>query len=266
MKYVLVTGANGGMGRAVVENLKRAGFAVIALDKKVEENDTENVVWIQTDLTSETSVNAAFDKVKEITDNLYGILHFAGIYALDSLVEIGEERFKRIFDVNVFGVYRINKIFLPLMQAGSRIIIATSELAPLAPLPFTGLYAVTKSALDKYAYALRMELQLLNISVAVLRPGAVNTDMLGASTSDLNTFCNNSKLYTCNAARFKAIVDRVEARHIPAEKIARKTLKILKAKRLKQVYSINRNPLLLILNMLPKRLQTWIIKVVLKTK
>ena len=142
--------------------------------------------------------------------------------------------------------------------------ITTSELAPLDPLPFTGLYAVTKSALDKYAYSLRMEVQLLGISVSVLRPGAVQTDMLGVSTSDLDKFCENTKLYACNATRFKRIVEGVEAKKVPAEKVAKKTLKILKAKRPRYVYNLNRNPLLRLLNVLPCRMQTWIIKQVLK--
>lgn len=265
MKYVLLTGAYGGMGMAVARALTNAGYQVIALDKNIKES-LDGVIPVQADITDESSLLAAFEKVKTWTDSLYAIVHFAGTYMLDSLVEISEERYTRAFDINVFGAYRVNKIFLPLLEKGGRIIITTSELAPLAPLPFTGLYAITKSALDKYAYSLRMEVQLLGISVSVLRPGAVNTDMLGVSTSALDVFCENSALYACNAKRFKDIVNRVESRNISADKIGKKTLKVIKAKRPKQVYSINRNPLLLLLNILPKRLQTWIIKQVLKNK
>lgn len=63
-----------------------------------------------------------------------------------------------------------------MLANGGRIVITSSELAPLDPLPFTGLYAITKSAVEKYAYSLRMELSLHGISVSVIRPGAVNTD------------------------------------------------------------------------------------------
>ncbi len=263
MKHVLVTGAYGGMGKAVVEKLKNAGFCVFALDREVKEEE-QNVIPVKVDITDYRSVENAFEKVRAMTDNLFAIIHFAGIYALDSFVEMSEEKFCRAFDVNLFGAFRVNKVFLPLLKQGSRIIITTSELAPLAPLPFTGVYAVTKSALDKYAYSLRMEVQLLGIKVSVLRPGAVKTDMLGVSTSQLEDFCNNTKIYKCNAERFKEIVDRVEARNIPAQKIADKTLKILKAKKPRQVYNINRNPLLLLLNALPKSMQTSIIKKILK--
>lgn len=263
MKKVLVTGAYGGMGKAVVQELTEKGYFVFALDKTVGEPQ-EKVVPIQADLTDLASVEKAFELVKERTEELFAILHFAGVYNLNSLVEMQEEKFVKAFDINVFGAYRVNKVFLPLLKKGSKIVITTSELAPLDPLPFTGIYAITKSALDKYAYSLRMEVQLLGISVSVLRPGAVDTGMLGVSTRQLDEFVKNTELYSCNAERFKKIVDKVEARKVPPKKIAVKTCKILKAKRPKQVYKINRNPLLLLLNILPRRLQTYIIKKILK--
>ena len=150
------------------------------------------------------------------------------------------------------------------MKNGSKILLTTSELAPLDPLPFTGVYAVTKAALDKYAYSLRMELQLLGISVSVLRAGAVSTGMLGVSTTALDRFCENTALYQCNAERFKKIVCGVEAKSVPPEKIANKTAAILRKKRMKFAYSINRNPLLRLLNALPKSWQCAIIKKILK--
>ena len=265
MKYVLVTGAYGGMGKKVVEILKNNGFHVFALDKVVGEPE-EFVTPIQADLTDILSIKKAFEQVKSTTDELYAIAHFAGIYSLDSLIEMSEEKFVKAFNVNLFGAFRINKTFVPLLKKGGRILITTSELAPLAPLPFTGLYAVTKSALDKYAYSLRMELQLLDIKVSVLRPGAVDTGMIYISTRELDAFCDNTKVFSCNATRFKNIVNRVEARKIPTQKIAIKTLKILTSKKPRQVYKINRNPLLLLLNALPKTLQTKIIKQILKNK
>lgn len=263
MQYILVTGAYGGMGKAAVKILKQAGYFIFAMDKNIGEAE-ENVLPIQADVTDINSLQNAFLQVQSITKELFAICHFAGIYMLDSLIEIEEKTFRNAFEVNVFGAFYINKIFLPLLKKGSRILLTTSELAPLQPLPFTGLYAVTKSTLDKYAYSLRMELQLLGIRVSILRPGAVRTDMLNVSTSALDAFCARTKVYSCNAKRFKKIVESVEARHVPPEKVGKKALKVLHAKSPKYVYTLNRNPLLLLLHVLPQRLQTWIIKQVLK--
>ncbi|MBE6625542.1 MAG: SDR family NAD(P)-dependent oxidoreductase [Ruminococcaceae bacterium] len=265
MKAVLITGAYGGMGYATAKLLRDKGYTVFALDLRVREGE-ENIIPIEADLTSEDSVRCALERVKAHTDSLDAIVHFAGIYMLDSLVEMETGAFDKIFDVNVRGVFLVNKLFLPLLKKGSRILITTSELAPLDPLPFTGIYAVTKGALDKYAYSLKMELQLLGIGVSVLRAGAVETGMLGVSTDALDKFCQKTELYSCNAERFKSIVERVEARCVPPEKIAKGSAKILSRRSPKFAYSINRNPLLLLLNALPKRMQLWAIKMVLKDK
>lgn len=263
MKYILITGAYGGMGYPTVQALARSGFTVFALDKKVGEAK-ENVVPIAVDVTDVESIKNAFEQVKSITQELFAVIHFAGVYMLDSLIEITETDFEKIFKINLFGVFHINKIFSPLFKTGSKILITTSELAPLDPLPFTGLYAVTKGALDKYAYSLRMELQLLGVSVSVLRAGAVSTGMLGVSTAALDRFCEKTDTYQCNAKRFKKIVNGVEAKNVPPQKIANKVSKILTKKKPKFVYTINRNKLLLLLNALPKGLQCFVIKQILK--
>ena len=90
--------------------------------------------------------------------------------------------------------------------------------------------------------------------------------MLGASTTALDNFCAKTALYTCNAARFKNIVDSVEAKSVPPTKIATKVTKILGKRNPKFAYAVNRNPMLRMLNVLPKRAQLWAIKQVLKTK
>ena len=264
MEYVLITGAYGGMGYATAKALAKKGFTVFALDKNIKDAE-QNIIPIKIDITDIDSILKAFDTVKSYTDRLYGIVHFAGIYRLDSLVEMSEQRFTEIFNINFFGAYRINKTFFTLLKGGSRIIITTSELAPLNPLPFTGIYALTKSALDKYAFSLRMELQLLGITVSVIRPGAVKTGLLSASTKELDNFCNNTKTYSYNAERFKNIVDSVEAKSVSPEIVAKTALRALNSSKPKYVYNLNRNPLLRLLNILPAKLQTKIIGVVLKS-
>lgn len=260
-KVVIVTGASGGMGKAVINSLIN-NYEIFALDIKDVENEKVNHLYC--DVTNENSVKEAFNKVKEKTDEVYAIIHTAGIYDLDSLLEIEEERLLKIFNVNLFGAYRINKTFLPLLKKGSRIVMITSELAPLTPLPFTGIYAITKTSLENYAHSLRVELSLLGVFVSVIRPGAVKTDMIGASTTALDKFCERTKLYPVNAKRFKKIVDSVENKTISPNKIAKKVEKSLKVKKPKLTYNINRNLLLRILSSLPKRLQVYILKQILR--
>ena len=256
MGNYLVTGASGGMGSAICRALARKGHRVWGIDRR----ETEGVIGA--DITSASDLRSAFERVRAEAGSLDGIIHAAGVYDLNSLAEMPEADFVRDFDVNLFGMFRVNRAFLPLLKRG-RIVVISSELAPLHPLPFTGVYAVTKTAVEQYAAALRMELQLLGHRVVVVRPGAVQTDMLPASTGKLDAFCENTRLYPCNAARFKRIVGRVEARSVDPERIADVVIRALRSPRPRLVYRVNRNPMLLMLNALPVRAQLWIIRKIL---
>lgn len=262
MKNILITGVCGGMGYAAASRFVQAGFRVFGIDRRP--SCDLPIEYFCADITDGSSIDEVRIKISERTEKLDAILHFAGIYELDSLIEISEEEFVRIFNINLFGIYRVNKAFVPMMERGGRIVITSSELAPLDPLPFTGLYAISKSAVEKYAYSLRMELNLHGISVSVIRPGAVRTGMLGVSTAALEDFCLKTKRYSYNARNFRRVVDSVETRNVPPEKIADTALKAVTARRPRYVYNINRNILLRLLNVLPKRMQVWIITKILK--
>ncbi|MBO4388145.1 MAG: SDR family NAD(P)-dependent oxidoreductase [Spirochaetales bacterium] len=263
---VVLTGAAGGMGTAVARVLNQAGYQVIGLD--IREPVDFPGRFIPTDITDPSSVEKAALAVSAIGP-LRAIVHTAGIYDLNSLLEISEEDFIRIWNVNLFGIYRVNKALFPLLanqgDSGS-IVIVSSELAPLDPLPFTGLYAVTKSAIEKYAQALRQEVQTKGCFVSVIRPGAVDTGMVSRSQQCLERFVNETKLYKVNAANFKRVVDRVESRTIPPQRIGKLVLRALESSRPAYVYKVNRNPGLLLLNLLPLRLQNRIIKGIITNK
>ena len=260
---VLITGVAGGMGFATCELLVASGYTVFGLDFQ-QPSEAFSFRFLAADVTDSAQLETAFACIKEEAGSLKAILHFAGVYDLNSLVEIPEPEFIRLFDINLFGVYRINRLFLPLLEPNGRIIITSSELAPLDPLPFTGLYGVAKTALERYAYSLRMELQLLGYGVSVIRPGAVETGLLQVSKNRLDSFCGNTKLYSCNAARFRSIVDRVESRSIPPQAIGNLALRILQTKRPRYVYTINCNILLRLMHLLPHSWQTGIIRQILR--
>ena len=262
-KTVIVTGASGGMGKEVCKTLAEK-FDVFALDVRPTNLNDDRVTDLIVDVTDTSSVQKASEIVKNTGKSLFAVIHTAGIYDLDSLIEMDEKRFTKIFDVNLFGVYRINKAFAPLIEKKGRVIMVTSELAPLDPLPFTGVYAITKSALEKYAYSLRMELNLLDIKVVVIRPGAVKTTLLNDSTSALDKFVDKTERYKVNAERFRKIVNSVENKNVKPQKIAKVISKALSKKNPKYVININRNFLLRLLNVLPHRLQVKIIGKILK--
>lgn len=263
-KNILITGVLGGMGIETAKAFLQKGYKVYGLDTKPA--CPIDIEYYKADLTDITQVEAVNEKIKSSCEGLDMICHFAGIYNMASLIEISEEDFIKIFNINLFNQYRVNKVFFPLLKEGSKILITSSELAPLYPLPFTGIYAITKSAVERYAQSLRMELNLRGIKVIVLRPGAVKTDMIGVSTAALDKLCTTTTLYKTNTKRFKKIVDSVEAKSVAPSKIAKLAVKVEAKKHPKLTYNINRNPLLRLLNALPQKWQVAIIKGILKPK
>lgn len=264
MKYALITGAASGMGRATAIKLAQNGYHVFSCDIKQAEQ-IDNITQLTVDVTDTKSIQKAYDYISAITDKLDAVINFAGIIMMNSLVEISEEDFTRIFNINLFGAYRINKTFFPLVHnAKGRIIITTSELAPNKILPFNAIYAISKKALDAYAQGLTMELGLLDIPVITLRPGAVETPIINDSTKQMNDLDANTTLYKNTITKFKHIVDKEQGGTIPPEKIADLVFKILNKKRPKHIYKKNISKKLKLLNILPTKTQIKLLKLILK--
>ena len=267
MKNVLITGGASGMGRATAIKLAKNGYRVFSCDIKTNETEVENIVQLNVDVTSMESVKNAFEFVSSKTDKLDAVINFAGIIMMNSLIEISEEDFIKIFNVNVFGAYRVNKTFFPLVKNGNgRIIITTSELAPNKILPFNAIYAISKKALDAYAQGLTMELGFLNIPVITLRPGAVETPIIKDSNSEMEVLNSNTVLYKNTITKFKKIVDNEQGGAISPVKIADLVLKILSKTRPKHIYVKNTSKKLKLLNILPTKLQLKIFKMILGVK
>lgn len=257
---VVLTGAAGGMGKAVRGLLEGKGYRVWALDI----SDAGGKDYIRTDITDGKSVEAAFSEIKRQSGKIDALIHTAGIYTMDSLVEMTDEEVLKIFNVNLFGIMRTNRIFLPILNPHSRIMMVSSELAPLDPLPFTGIYAITKSTIEKYAYSLRMELQLLGHTVSVIRPGAVKTPFLDQSQRKIEAFCNKTELYKDTSRRFLNLVNRIETANVEPGKIAGAVLRALESRHPRYIYNINRSPLLRLMSALPQHLQNKVIARVLR--
>ena len=256
MKTVLLIGAGGGMGSACARLLSKDGYRVIGLDQTGAD--------ISIDVTDPESVAGAYRTVAAEGVSLDAIVYMAGVYDTDSLIEIDEARMRRIFEVNVLGAYRTVKAFFPLLAPHGRVVLVTSELAPLDPLPFTGLYGITKGTLEDYAFSLAMELQLLGVSVSVIRPGAVQTPLIDRSVERIESFTSRTAHYPNQAKRFLYVTNKVESKSVPPEAVAKKLNKILSAKRPRFLYPLNSSPLLRLYGILPKQWKLAAIKAYLK--
>lgn len=262
MKQILLTGGAGGLGRAVAQYFADRGATVFSCDIK-EQKEYKRIVPIKLDLRDTRSIDAAREKVEAETMNLDAVIHLAGIYMMDSFAEMTEDRLSAIMDINFMGIYRVNKAFLPLLRGGGRIIITTSELAGQKPLPFTGVYAVSKTALECYADALRLELQLLGVPVITVRPGAFKTELLGQSSGEMLRFKENTEFYRGNLDRIAHIMEGQFGTAKDPEVLAKVFWKAAGSPHPKLRYTINANFLLKLYSVLPRRVQAFALRRIL---
>ncbi len=197
VKSVLITGAGRGLGKALALTYLEKGWMVFASDLE-EPAFTDSLSLslferlpgltsyfrpLKMDVTADESVARAFGLLNEAHAKLDLIINNAGIDGYFLLSEAPASEFRRIFEVNVFGAYRVNQVFLHILRKpGGRIIHIGSESLNLT-MPFMA-YPLSKKLVEGYAKALRQELRFRGIDVVMVRPGAIDTQLL-KTVSDL---------------------------------------------------------------------------------
>lgn len=262
---VLITGVAFGIGQAVTKHFVQCGHTVYGIDLAKTES-SGNFHGYVADITDEDSLQNVRKHLLENNVTLDVILNIAGIHMMASLVESDYDKMKKVVDVNLSGAILVNRVFYDCLAAYGRIVIVTSEVAAFAPMPFNGLYNVTKTALDAYAQALRQELNLLGQKVITIRPGAVETDLSTASMKATQQLADTTVLYKKQARSFAGLAAKFMGKPIKAQALATLIYKATTAKNPKLIYRKHQNMGLVLLSILPKRTQCAVIKLLLRLK
>ncbi|MDH4072898.1 MAG: SDR family NAD(P)-dependent oxidoreductase [Gammaproteobacteria bacterium] len=175
-KAVLVTGANSGIGLRITETLAASGFHVYAGARKDEDlarlNSMDNVSAVRLDVTVQEDIDAAAKFVRAQGRGLWGIVNNAGIVRYAPLVDGPEADFRLTFEVNVFGPFRVNQAFLPLViESGGRTAIIGS-INGFIPAASSAGYAASKFAVEGYTDSLAEELEGTGVHAAIVEPGS----------------------------------------------------------------------------------------------
>jgi NAD(P)-dependent dehydrogenase (short-subunit alcohol dehydrogenase family) len=180
-KAVLVTGASTGIGRKITEKLAGNGHFVYAGARKADDiaalSAIDNVQGIRLDVTIQDEIDAAVKAVEEGGLGLYAIVNNAGVNVLAPLIEIDEEELDFLFDVNIYGPYRITKAFAPMIIESQGRISNISSISGTLSGPLYGIYAMSKHALEAYTDSLAVEMAILGVKVSAVEPGNYKTNI-----------------------------------------------------------------------------------------
>ena len=193
---VLVTGASSGFGALTVKTLLNNGHEVAATMRNADSRNKEaadelsslGAKIVELDVTSDSSVNAGVQDAINQLGGLDAVVNNAGlgVIGLQELFSIDD--FKKVYEVNVFGVQRVIKAALPHLRAqGSGLLITVSSLLGRMNLPFYGPYNSTKWAVESIAESYRMELSALGIDSVVVEPGGFATSFFGSLVTPSDT-------------------------------------------------------------------------------
>lgn len=175
MRAVLITGASSGIGKRTAEHLAAEGFFVYAGARKQKDldmlNAMENVEAVRLDVTSPEDIEAAVAQVEKGGRGLYGIVNNAGVAMMQPLIEVEEDQLDFLFDVNVYGPYRITKAFAPLLIESQGRVVNMSSISGILSAPLMGPYSMSKHALEAYNDSLAREMARFNVKVAAIEPG-----------------------------------------------------------------------------------------------
>ena len=171
-KTVLITGANRGIGQALVsEALRRGAKRVYAGTRGALGNADKRVTPLTLDVTSVSQIQRASDEV----DTLDVLINNAGVSLYDDLSN--SDVIEQHLAVNLFGGFNVTRAFLPQLRRSKGAIVNNLSLVALAPLPVIPAYSISKAAAFSMTQSLRAHLAGQGVTVHAVFLGPIDTDM-----------------------------------------------------------------------------------------
>ena len=194
-KVVLITGSSTGFGRATAELLGRRGYTVFATMREsssrnaahrealelLAAKDNLPIQVVEMDVCDDGSVSAATQQILERAGRIDVVINNAGVAALGITEAYTVEKMQKLFEVNFFGVARVNRAVLPTMrrQRSGLLIHVSSAAGRLVPA-YLGVYCASKFALEALADTYRFELAPFGVDSVIVEPGIHRTPILEA--------------------------------------------------------------------------------------
>ncbi len=188
-RYVVVTGASTGIGRATTKAAVEHGLRVFGSVRKQADADSlrdefgDDVTPLLFDVTDPEAIARGVQAAKEVLGgrSLAGLVNNAGVATAGPLMELPLDELRQQFEINVFGLLGVTQAWLPLLGAHrdhsgpAGRVVNISSVAGRIVAPFVAAYAASKHAVEALSDGLRRELMLYGIDVIVVQPGAIKT-------------------------------------------------------------------------------------------
>ena len=270
MKYALLTGATGGLGRLVAQAINdRGDYTLFACGTNQEKLQAlsllPRVIPLRVDVLSEDSVRDMAQKVRAHTATLDALLHFVGTGGFIPLSE-GDyvPAVEKHMGLNLLGCVRVNHALMDLLPENKgRIIHCSSQMGWMKAQPFSGPYNLSKRALEGYNDSLRRELMFRGIRVIKLQPGSYPTDITSAVEQGYERTLQTTTHYQRVLSVFRPLMASALHPKNDVTKLVRVTMKALTAPRPRISYKVGTSWMTLPLELLPDTLVDFLYRAML---
>jgi 2-keto-3-deoxy-L-fuconate dehydrogenase len=175
----LVTGGASGIGQATASLLISRGATVAVLDREPGETP-EQAYFVQADVTDDDAVRSAVAQAIRHLGGLDVLVNNAGVGAAGTVADNDDDEWRRVFEVNVFGMMRVARAALPHLRESHRAaIVNTSSVAATAGLPQRALYSASKGAVHSLTFAMAADHVREGIRVNCVCPGTADAPWVG---------------------------------------------------------------------------------------
>ncbi|WP_016703283.1 SDR family oxidoreductase [Pseudomonas chlororaphis] len=176
MPVALITGCSSGIGRALADAFKAAGFTVLPTARRAEDVAMLQAAGfdaVQLDVNDGPALTALGERINQQHGGLDLLINNAGYGAMGPLLDGGVEAMQRQFETNVFALVGVTRALFPVLRRSRGLVVNIGSVSGVLVTPFAGAYCASKAAVHALSDALRMELAPFGIRVMEVQPGAI---------------------------------------------------------------------------------------------
>lgn len=253
MRHVLITGTSSGIGYHLTEALLKAGFTVWAGLRSpqglnpLKEKYNQNLHVLQLDVTSTTDIEQVCRRISvDPSVSEFFLINNAGVAIGNPIESLPMEEWRRLFDVNVFGLIEVTRKFLPLLRRTHGRVINIGSISGRVAAPFLGPYCASKFAVRAFTDSLRREMMGQGVHVSLIEPGPIDTPIWDKSVSKAQQLSTNlsgemKEVYGESLTAMAAGIEATSANAVPASHVSDAVLKALNSAKPKAYYLVGKD-------------------------
>lgn len=185
MRTAVISGGNGGLGRAMAARLEAGGWHCVLMDVDIGElEDTETRTPVAVDLTDGQALARAADRIIAARPSIDMVIYNAGVSQIGPFAEADAASHRRVFEINYFAAVELARAFLHPIRASQGTHLAISSVAGFAPLYGRTAYAASKHAMQGFFGSLRSEEAAFGVRCLIAAPSFVATNLGNAGCGE----------------------------------------------------------------------------------